>query len=61
MSSNAIVHTWNKLSLDIKHDMRQAGMGLDIWDIEINSSKRYGERGGTMRRRVLFDYTRTKI
>jgi len=31
LSYDTLVHIWNKLSLDIKHDMRQAGMGVDNW------------------------------
>ena len=28
LSHDIPVHTWNKSSLDIKHDMREAGMGV---------------------------------
>ena len=28
LSNDTPVHTWNKRSLDVEHDMRQAGMGV---------------------------------
>ena len=31
LSYDTPVHPWNKWSLDIKHDMRQVGMRLDVW------------------------------
>ena len=31
LSYDTPVHPWNKWSLDIKHDVRQTGMGVDIW------------------------------
>ena len=37
----APVHTWNKRSLDVKLNMKQAGTGVDRWGFEIIISKHY--------------------
>ena len=41
LSYDTPVHTWNKWSADVKHDMGQAGMGVDRWGFQIIISKHY--------------------
>ena len=41
LSYDTPLHTWRKSNLDIKHDMREKGMGVDIRGFEMIRSKYY--------------------